>query len=287
MRAGFALTIHANTNDEAFTLCISCRVPIHTPFETVHHTYVDDMHSFLQYTRAASAHVGVVQQNALTDVVRLAPKATCVPTCHKCLALTQRFLQTRKQLLRKTPDAHPDSHQLVHPVFDIIRFICSGAAHTCIERRSIPQVMPNLARRIVFPDGRVQYNELVTSGPEVLQRVVGWIHAKRIQPADMKTLVFGCAAGYWLHNGLCKWGASRENMRAIRRYKRRASLFEFMDTQKAKEPKDPATNAPAAAQRRRRNTLAVPPPVPPPAAAEPMCPPSQTASRLSPPCTAP
>lgn len=108
-----------------------------------------------------------------------------------------------------------------HPVYEIVNFICSGGGANCAEKRSIPQIVHNLARRVVFPSGRVQYNELVLLGPATLQRLVHWIHTHNVPMQNTQSFTLSCAASFWLHNGMCAWGGNRESMRMVRAFKRR------------------------------------------------------------------
>eukprot|EP00961_Rhodomonas_salina_P159670 2150490-Rhodomonas_salina.3 len=62
----------------------------------------------------------------------------------------------------------------------VIQYLISGGSTTAPDKRSIAPIMRALCKRIRFPCGMLQYNELVMHGSQTLQTIVKWVHEEKV-----------------------------------------------------------------------------------------------------------
>jgi hypothetical protein len=222
------LTYTSKTNDPKFYICASCRTYVFPEKESIVFADIDEFERSVTATEDASGYVTTLQLNNLTQIRIDFPDGNAVPLCDRCEKLLRRFLAAphsgypNGKPKKGVPRRRAARQRLpTHPIYEVIQFIANGGAGECREKRNLTNIMRNLCKRIIYPDGRIQYNELVLSGPRALQHVVKWVHERRVLLTSAREITQACAASYWMHNSFCVWGRSRDSMRAVRGFRRR------------------------------------------------------------------
>lgn len=112
------------------------------------------------------------------NTIALYHPQTLLPTCKRCNAYTQRQKYN-------TSSQYPP-----HPIMVVIQYLISGGSTTAPDKRSIAPIMRALCKRIRFPCGMLQYNELVMHGSQTLQTIVKWVHEEKVSVEKFQVCPF-------------------------------------------------------------------------------------------------
>lgn len=237
------LTIEHFPTDQNCVKCSLCRTFVlisrFSPDDantTLHHADKQALKETLCLEQKPTSYIEHMQRSFFSAIENKFPQFAQYPLCPKCYSIVQKGPRLNANAISKNSTKKKSKQRVpltqhkkqTNPIASIIHYVSSGAAAYCPEKRSIPFVMHSLARRIKFPDGHLEYNELLYHCPPAFQQIVTWMHTRQLLPQNMQEFIMACAASYWLHNALCFWGGSRDTMRMVRAYSRNHHKHPFL-----------------------------------------------------------
>eukprot|EP00961_Rhodomonas_salina_P201758 2721535-Rhodomonas_salina.4 len=187
------LNVHMDSQDAHFTTCTLCQTFL---VKDLLLAQPAALQALVYKNQGTLSYVEELQRNSLEDKLQrqaasMQTQASArsksflladaiLPVCSKCYTFTQkphkknpttpRFPTTKKQF-QQAAHATEQLPSFGNPIASIVEYIAKGGSTDCADKRSIPTVVQALARRLVFPDGRVVWNSLVSGGPTTLQQV--------------------------------------------------------------------------------------------------------------------
>lgn len=212
---------HALGKEEHLICCVSCRCFLTPPKDSVFSLDISSITSFLLACGNKPTFLKTIQINALHQLQISNGKKSQAPLCSRCMSFYNRSVTARN---RKGLSALSD--YLDHPLIDLLNYISNAGASVCHHKRNIPYILESLCKRVMTSDGTILYNDVVLQAPESTRTIVMWVHTGVITSFKNRDFALACAAASWIENGLCRWSKNREQMKAIRAYKRKVSLVE-------------------------------------------------------------